>query len=226
VGWLQGFAHLVEHVILRPRVICQHQGLDQISQPITKWKSMLCGQIARFGRFEGLDIWIAEDEEFANIGRVTPHRHFSGLAWAVRPAQRAGYFNPDCILAHPLHQFTQDDVGRFEDGLGQVIVVRCRVGPIRALGLETGLVKDPRIQVNGRTIEFPAELKSGSWIECSSPTDCAIYDRTGESMGKVTPRGDWPRLEAGVTMLEFSCDSGSGPAPRARVTTFILGDQL
>jgi hypothetical protein len=103
---------------------------------------------------------------------------------------------------------------------------KCRIGAIRAVGLETGLVKNPRIQVNGRTIEFPAELKSGSWIECNRPADCAIYDRTGGSMGKVTPRGDWPRLDPGVTTLEFLCDSGSGPPPRARVTTFILGDQL
>ena len=103
---------------------------------------------------------------------------------------------------------------------------KCRIGPIRALPLRSGLVKNPKITIGGKTIEFPVELASGSWIECSGPDDCAVYGAKGEPLGKVTPRGDWPVLDRGSTPLQFSCESGDGPKARARVTVFSYGEEL
>jgi hypothetical protein len=103
---------------------------------------------------------------------------------------------------------------------------KCRLGPIRALPLRPGLVKNPKITVGSKTIEFPIELASGSWIECNGPSDCAAYGAKGEPLGKVTPRGDWPTLPAGVAPLQFSCEPGSAPNPRARITVFTHGDEL
>ena len=80
--------------------------------------------------------------------------------------------------------------------------------------------------MGGQTIEFPVELASGSWIECNGPDDCAAYGPRGEPLGKVTPRGDWPALPTGVAPVEFSCESGDAPAPRARVTVFSHGADL
>ncbi len=103
---------------------------------------------------------------------------------------------------------------------------RCRIGPVRALPLLSGHVKKPSVSVGGKTIEFPVELASGSWIECNGPDDCTAYRVRGEPLGKVTPRGDWPMLPAGVTALRFSCEPGGASTPRARVTVFTRGREL
>jgi hypothetical protein len=92
--------------------------------------------------------------------------------------------------------------------------------------LRAGLVKNPRISVGGRTIEFPVELTSGSWIECNGPDDCAAYGTRGEPLGKVNPRGDWPVLNTGAVAMQFSCEAGGAPTPRARVTVFSRGNEL
>src|ERR1019366_2911158 len=101
----------------------------------------------------------------------------------------------------------------------------CRFGPIRALPLRPGLVKDPKISVGTATLEFPIELASGSWIEANGPDDCSAFGPRGEPLGKVTPRGDWPMLPAGVTTLQFSCDPNTAAQPRARVTDFSRAEQ-
>jgi len=100
------------------------------------------------------------------------------------------------------------------------------LGPIRALPMRAATVTNPKITVEGKTIEFPVELAPGSWIEANGPDDCAVYGAKGEPLGKVTPRGSWPLLPAGVTPLQFSCEPGNGPAPRARVTVFSHGEEL
>ncbi len=103
---------------------------------------------------------------------------------------------------------------------------KCRIGAIRALPLRPAAVKNPKIMIAGKVIEFPVELAAGSWIECNGPDDCAIYGSKGESLGKVIPRGDWPAISAGSNALEFSCESGSDSKPRARVTIFNSGEEL
>ena len=103
---------------------------------------------------------------------------------------------------------------------------KCRLGPVRALPLRPGVVRNPKISVGGTTIEFPVELASGSWIECNGPADCAAYGARGEPLGKVTPRGDWPTLPTGIVPLQFSCESSDAPKPRARVTVFSRGEEL
>ena len=101
----------------------------------------------------------------------------------------------------------------------------CRFGPIRALPLRPGVVKNPKVNIGGRTIGFPVELPSGSWIEANGPDDCMTYGSHGEPLGKITPSGDWPKLPTGVTPLQFSCDPNSATQPRARVTVFSRAEQ-
>ena len=103
---------------------------------------------------------------------------------------------------------------------------RCRIGPIRALPMRPGVVRNPKITVGGRTIEFPVELASGRWIECDGPDNCTAYGARGEPLGKITPHGDWPTLPAGVVPLHFSCEAGNAAGPRVRVTVFSRGDEL
>jgi hypothetical protein len=103
---------------------------------------------------------------------------------------------------------------------------KCLFGPVHALPLRSGLVKDPSLSVSGKTIAFSVELASGSWIECNGPDDCTAYGARGEPLGKVTPRGDWPTLNAGVVPIQFSCESSDALKPRARVTVFTRGNAL
>ncbi len=103
---------------------------------------------------------------------------------------------------------------------------KCRLGPVRALPLRLGRVKNPKISLGGKTIEFPVELASGGWIECNGRDDCAAYGPRGESLGKVTPRGDWPLLDTGIVKMQFSCEASNAPTARARVTVFSRGREL
>ncbi len=103
---------------------------------------------------------------------------------------------------------------------------RIKIGPIAAVPLRAGKVVNPTVAVNGKSIEFPIELASGSWIECNGPDDCAVYNVKGESIGKITPQGDWPTVPAGASDLKFSCGKGSNVAARARVTLFNYGEEL
>jgi len=103
---------------------------------------------------------------------------------------------------------------------------KIRIGPIRALPMRPVAVKNPKITVDGKTVEFPVELASGSWIEGNGPDDCTVYGPKGEPLGKVSPRGDWPVLRSGVTPLKFSCEPSADPKPRARLTVFAHGETL
>lgn len=100
------------------------------------------------------------------------------------------------------------------------------LGPVRAVPLQAAAVSNPKITVAGKTIEFPVKLAAGSWIEANGPSDCAVYGAKGEPLGKVTPTGEWPRLEAGANALQFTSEPGEVAPPRARIVTIAQGEAL
>jgi hypothetical protein len=100
------------------------------------------------------------------------------------------------------------------------------VGPIRAVPLRSASVANPKIRVARKTIEFPVKLAAGSWIEANGPEDCVLYGSKGESLGKVTPRGEWPTLGVGHNELQFTCESDTGVQPRLRIVTIANGEAL
>jgi len=103
---------------------------------------------------------------------------------------------------------------------------RCIVGPVLAVPLKSVQLRNPKLVVGDATLEFPVELKSGSWLEANGPDDCKVYDSRGEPIGSVTPRGRWPMLQPGPNGLSFACEPGDGPTPRAELTVFCLGEEL
>jgi hypothetical protein len=103
--------------------------------------------------------------------------------------------------------------------------VKCGLGPIQALPMLPGTLNDPAVTIDGVTTTFPGELTSGSWLECNGPEDCALYGSKGELLGKVSLSGRLPALRAGQNQVQFSCASGKGPSPRAKVTVFSLGEE-
>lgn len=104
--------------------------------------------------------------------------------------------------------------------------VRCGIGAVKALPMLTGTVKNPRIVVNGSSLEFPVTMTSGSWIECNGLNDCTLYGPKGELLAKVTLQGTMPLLQAGNNEAQFSCAELEGPSPRAKVTVFSRGETL
>jgi hypothetical protein len=104
--------------------------------------------------------------------------------------------------------------------------VKCGIGPLIALPMMPGTVKNPSLTVNGETLVFPVEVKSGTWLECSSPKKSVLYGANGEVIAEVVPSGGFPTVRAGQNQIQFSCTSASGPSPRFKVTVFSDGPEL
>lgn len=104
--------------------------------------------------------------------------------------------------------------------------VRCRLGPIKALPMLAGTLKNPTLTLNGSSWTIPVELSSGNWIEYDATGEARHYGSKGEVLAQVTPQGQPPPLRAGANALSFSCAPVSGPAPRARITLFCRGPEL
>lgn len=103
---------------------------------------------------------------------------------------------------------------------------RIGIGSIEAIPLRSAWVVNPRVSIGEKTVAFSGRVASGGWIEANGPDDCAAFGPRGESLGKIEVRGDWPTIGEGATELVFACDSQPGEAPRARIVTFLDGDDL
>ncbi|HSA01380.1 MAG TPA: hypothetical protein P5055_11650, partial [Candidatus Paceibacterota bacterium] len=132
---------------------------------------------------------------------------------------------------HPYHVYREtvnfgaiESVGIWLQNLPAHRETRVRLGPVVAVPLRSTPVKNPRLVLNGQPLEFQIELPPGSWIEGNGPEDCLAYNARGESLGKVTLQGDWPKLRRGANSAEFACEKSGDPNPRARITTFVLED--
>ena len=57
---------------------------------------------------------------------------------------------------------------------------RCVIGPVKAMPMVACTVRNPAVTINGRTIVFPVEMPSGSYLELSTSSDCVLYGPKGE----------------------------------------------
>jgi len=103
------------------------------------------------------------------------------------------------------------------------VETRIGIGPIHALPMSAVKLQNPRITINHQAIEFPVALAPGGWIQAQGLDDCEVFDAQGESLGKVKPRGNWPRLPAGSSSVGFACDGEEKYSARVRVTVFSQG---
>jgi len=87
-------------------------------------------------------------------------------------------------------------------------------------------VKNPAVTINGKTISFPVEMPSGSRLEFDGGNGCTLYGPKGETLAQPVPDTTAPRLRSGQNEINFSCDSTTGPAPRAKITILSHGDPL
>jgi hypothetical protein len=103
---------------------------------------------------------------------------------------------------------------------------KCIIGPIKAMPMMPCTVKNPVITVNGKAIELPVEMQSGSYLEFNPGNDCIIFDPKGEIITKVRPDGEVPMFSAGENQIRFSCDAINSPAPRVKITLISDGEPL
>jgi len=101
--------------------------------------------------------------------------------------------------------------------------VTCQVSAIHGLSVFSNRIHNPKITIGGKTLVFPVEMETGSYIEFDPPADCKHYDKNGKFIGDVKPQGDVPTLAAGENQVEFHCDASAGVNSRARVTVSALG---
>ncbi len=85
-------------------------------------------------------------------------------------------------------------------------------------------MREPRVTLGGRSLVFPVTLEPGQYLEAFSAEDCALYRMSGERIGRVQPRGEWPDLDAGPNAIELvSAPRAGEPASRLRATVFAEG---
>jgi hypothetical protein len=85
------------------------------------------------------------------------------------------------------------------------------------------VLRRPSVMIGGKTMLFPVELESGSYLEMNSLADCNVYGPKGELRGAVKPEGEIPALAAGANQIRFNCETSAGVNTRATVTVISEG---
>jgi hypothetical protein len=101
--------------------------------------------------------------------------------------------------------------------------VQIAVGPVMALPLEASRLVHPSLTIAGKTIVFPVEMETGSYLEYDGSGECTVYGPRGETLAKAAPRGDAPALAAGDVRIAFGQEASAPAESRARVTLFARG---
>lgn len=104
--------------------------------------------------------------------------------------------------------------------------VKCYLSPIKALAHVKSKLINPSIEIGGKTIIFPTELESGSYLEFRSMSDCKVYDAKGELLSEIKPLGDAPTMTAGENQIKFNYSTANGVSARANVTIINHADKV
>jgi hypothetical protein len=121
---------------------------------------------------------------------------------------------------------TVESVSIWYNNLPEGRPARCVIGPVKALPMVACTVRNPAVTINGKTIIFPVDIPSGSYLELNTSSDCVLYGPKGEVIANVSPKGPIPTLSAGENQIRFSSDAAAGPVPRVRLTVSSHGQPL
>lgn len=98
--------------------------------------------------------------------------------------------------------------------------------PVKALPPVEATLHNPRVTNAVKTIEFPADMRSGCWLEFHSMSNCKPFGSQRELIAQVAPRGEVPGLAKGQNHVAFTCEATPSISPQARVTVMIHGKSL
>jgi len=104
--------------------------------------------------------------------------------------------------------------------------VKCYLSPVKALPMIPIVIKNPKITVNNKTLAFPVEMESGSYLEFYSTSECKLYGPKGELLAEVTPQGEIPNIESGTNSISFTADGPVDVSARANVTVISYDKPL
>ena len=104
--------------------------------------------------------------------------------------------------------------------------VKCFLSPVRAISLVKAKIRNPRVTVGDRMLQFPVEMESGSYLEFQSPSDCNVFGPDGNLFQEVKVKEEVPELAAGMNSLRFDCDRAVEVRPRVRITTITAGSPI
>jgi len=102
----------------------------------------------------------------------------------------------------------------------------CYLSPVKALPLVNTRLINPAVTIGDKTVVFPVEIESGSYLEFNSPDDCKLFGRDGKLLADVKPQGPVPILAPGDNLLKFAATSPPGISARANVTVIGQGKVL
>ncbi len=104
--------------------------------------------------------------------------------------------------------------------------INCEIRPVKALPMVPFTMQNPCIEIAGRKIVFPVEMKSGMYIEFNAMDDCRLYGPKGEFIKEITPQGVVPDVFQGENVIQFSCAHDANVNPRALVTAINYGETI
>ncbi|MBM3500392.1 MAG: hypothetical protein FJX74_17175 [Armatimonadetes bacterium] len=102
----------------------------------------------------------------------------------------------------------------------------CYLSPVRGVSVFPAKLTNPTLTIGGKTIAFPCEMETGSYLEFRAMNDCKLYAPNGALLAEVQPTGDAPAVAAGENDVSFACGGPEGITPRARVTTITGGEPI
>ena len=100
------------------------------------------------------------------------------------------------------------------------------ISPVKALPLVAGKLVNPAITIRGKTLTFPVEIESGSYLEFVSVSDCKLYDAAGNLVREVKPVGDVPVVGRGEQGIKFTATPSGDATSRAFVTVISQGEPV
>jgi hypothetical protein len=119
-----------------------------------------------------------------------------------------------------------ESVSLWYNNLPQGREVRCVIGPVKAVPMIACIVKNPAVTINGRTVVFPVEMTSGSYLELDAGGHCVLYGPKGEQLADVAVQGPMPVLAPGENPIRFISEVTGGPPARVRLTIVSQGPPL
>jgi len=132
-------------------------------------------------------------------------------------------------FAYPMYHIWVDysSIASLTLGLNNLPVgktVQVRMGSVKALPLRPAKLINPSISIGDKSLMFPVELESGSYVEFESLEECKAYDAKGNLLGDIAPVGEVPVLYSGENEYRFESAVKEGTAPRAKVTVNLCCD--
>jgi len=104
--------------------------------------------------------------------------------------------------------------------------VSLALSAVKALPLVDTALHHPAITVDGQTITFPVDIKTGEYLELAADGECSRCGPDGKLLQQVKPVGSIPTLAKGKNDLRFAATTPDGAPARARVTVFSRGKPI